>query len=53
MICPLLPPDGDEKQDCMKCQCAWFDDIENQCCMMTIADSISNIEKHFNPPNQE
>jgi hypothetical protein len=41
------------KDDCMKKQCAWYDDVDLCCCMITIADNLSLIERHLNKEKAE
>lgn len=45
MICPILTISA-EFFDCQEEKCAWYDQIDYRCVIVTIADNLANIHGH-------
>ena len=51
MKCPVMtagnferfPPEKDEFIDCLKEECAWWDEIDERCVLVTLVDKIADM----------
>lgn len=46
LMCPMLTASPRTIVDCYMENCAWYDEIDYHCAIVTIADSLANIHAH-------